>query len=128
MLSKLFAFLGFHTEPPPDIEISQASLEALHQDLIQMHGIMIQDQEKTLSKGVLSAAKSIELAIAKPEERNASYRKAESTFLGLWGGMGSLNDYYVLHVSPQEAKERRAEFNSLAGRILSFFEKHRTPV
>lgn len=125
----LLQLFGHKKEPsqtsnPKEVTLSIEELKIIHTQLVRMHTLMVEDGEDNFSKGVYASAQHLEDIFQHPENKTISYRKAEDTFLSMWGGMGSLGDFYISNAPPQDAHARQEEYQTLSISLYKFFQKH----
>ncbi len=108
-------------------ELSEDTLEEIHTRVMRMHTLMVEDGEDNFSRGVLLVAEKLRTSIDRPESRSRSFCDAGDTFLSMWGGMGSLGDFYVATAPAEEADARNDEWRALSNSLFSFFKNQRGP-
>ena len=126
----IFRAIGLKKEPQEakplkEISISSTELETIHSKLMRMHALMLQDGEENFSKGVAQAAQNLQESIENPENKTQAYRKAEDTFLSMWGGMGSLGDFYIANAPKDQEKALQEEYQNIANTLYKFFQQHK---
>ena len=63
-------------------------------------------------------------AIDHPESRSKLFYEATDTFMSMWGGMGSLTDFYIASAPSGELEARQDEYHTLALALSDFFRAH----
>ena len=131
MLHKLLTAIGLRKEnlpekrpPRPEVTLSEAELEAVYQQLERMHILMVEAEEDNFSTGVRMATDKLRAAIDHPESRSKLFYEATDTFMSMWGGMGSLTDFYIASAPSGELEARQDEYHTLALALSDFFRAH----
>ena len=104
--------------------MSEAELEAVYQQLERMHILMVEAGEDNFSTGVRMATDKLRAAIDHPESRSKLFYEATDTFMSIWGGMGSLTDFYIASAPSGELEARQDEYHTLALALSDFFRAH----
>jgi|ETNmetMinimDraft_30_1059905.scaffolds.fasta_scaffold05164_2 hypothetical protein len=102
--------------------VSMEGLKDLHGDLMRMHVLLVEDKEYNFSKTVLETAALIQQAMTQPSSQAKYLRKSKEKFMGMWGGYGSLTDFYIANAPEGETEARRTEFGMVTGAISMFYQ------
>ena len=86
-------------------------------DLKRMEEIMTGDGEENFVRGVRLTIEHLERAVAEPGAAQAAFLLGAETYQSMWGGMGSLSEFYVMNGSPEKLEEKRAEYDALVKRL-----------
>jgi hypothetical protein len=105
-----------HVVVPP-LEMRREMLSRLR----RFHEMLIADEEKNFSTTVERSASLLALSLEEDARAKEFFAKSRLAFNGMWGGMGSLNDFYLIHGPEEDLKERRDDFERLGDELRHFF-------
>jgi len=111
---------GSKTPPMPDLDIAvpeSHELEAILRDLERLSAILTLDGEADFVVGVNIAIDHLKSALAFPAEVKEFFHRAADTYRSMWGGMGSLTDFYIVNGSPEERAALGHEYGELIKRL-----------
>ena len=92
---------------------AERELQAILGDLKRLQEIMVADGEENFVRGVRLTVEHLENALAEPEHAHRAFHEASETYQSMWGGMGSLSEFYVMNGAPEELARKRAEYDAL---------------
>ena len=92
---------------------AQRELLGILGDLNRLQEIMVADGEENFVRGVRLTIEHLENALAESEPTHRAFHEAAETYQSMWGGMGSLSEFYVMNGSPEELARKRAEYDEL---------------
>jgi len=95
----------------------ESELRSILADLTRMAEIMTGDGEDNFIRGVRLTIAHMEEALAKPEEAQVSFSRGADTYQSMWGGSGSLTEFYLMEGSPEEVKRLQGEYDALVKRL-----------
>ena len=105
---EVFASLATPLQVP-----SQGELLDLLRDLKRLLEIRVAAGEENFVRGVRLTIEHLENALADPEHTHRAFHEAAETYQSMWGGMGSLSEFYVMNGSPEGLARKRAEYDEL---------------
>ena len=121
---------GDEPAPPPQNSTPQMpvasmdELRAAYGKISRMVELMEEDGEDNFIRGVRSARSLLEKALEAPAEADVLGSNAASTYGSMWGGMGSLTDYYIADGNPDTLASRREEYQAITSALHAFFKSY----
>ena len=91
--------------------------------LRQLRALMLADEERTFHSFVAAATDHLVASIESPQRAREEFAEARDLYNGMWGGMGSMSDFYFVKGSEEERAQRSALFDTLVGQLGSFFSQ-----
>ena len=110
-----------HVILPPESE-RREHVERLR----QLIALLLADEERTFHPFVAAATDHLVASIESSERAREEFAEARDLYNGMWGGMGSMSDFYFVKGSAEEQAQRSARFDILIGQLGSFFSEDQT--
>ena len=88
---------------------------------VRLIELMTSDGEDNFIRGLKHTSELFNRALLEPEQRARLVQQAVDSYLSMWGGMGSLGDYYLTG-GPSKTFRRRAEYDSLTKKLTHFVQ------
>ena len=95
----------------------EGELKGALADLKGLEEIMVADGEENFVRGVRITIEHLERAVAEPGDAQVAFSLGAETYQSMWGGMGSLSEFYVMNGSPEELEGKRVEYDALVKRL-----------
>ena len=110
-----------HVVLPPESE-RRKHVERLR----QLRALLHTDGETNFQQTVAATTDCLVASIESPERAQEEFARARDLYNGMWGGMGSMSDFYFVKGSAEEQAERSEQFDTVVGQLGSFFSKNET--
>tara|TARA_Y100000588_G_scaffold37808_1_gene36158 strand:- start:518 stop:910 length:393 start_codon:yes stop_codon:yes gene_type:complete len=88
--------------------------------------LLLADGERTFHPVVAAATDHLVASIKSPERALEEFAEARDLYNGMWGGMGSMSDFYFVNGSAEDQAQRSARFDVVVGQLGSFFSQDQT--
>ena len=86
-------------------------------DLERVSEILRQDGEANFSQGIGIAIDHLKVAMATTDETQAAFSRAADTYRSMWGGMGSISEFYIVNGTTEEREQMQSEYEQLIHRL-----------
>ena len=105
-------------------QTSQSRLQTHHAELCRVIELMNSDGESNFMRGLTHTLELFQRAMNESESCAQLIEQAADTFLSMWGGMGSLDEYYITGGPSKTLTARRAEYDALTKSLIGFFRSY----
>ena len=99
--------------PAPDHE----TMEQVLADLERVSEILREDGEAHFSQGIGIAIDHLKVAMAATDETQVAFSRAADSYRSMWGGMGSISEFYIVNGTTEEREQAQSEYDQLIHRL-----------
>ena len=90
--------------------------------LRELKDLLVADGATNFANTVTQAIDAMVASVEETGDSKHDFDLARRLFNGMWGGMGSLNDFYFVKGTPEQQAERSTRFDAVTGALHRFFQ------